>query len=141
MSEFKFHYPIQVRYGDLDPQWHVNNARYLTFMEQARFAYLVELDLWDGKSFLDLGLIIADAHISYLAPIVLGQKIQVAQRVSKLGNKSLTFEYLIQDEQTAQPLARGEIIAVSFDYHTHATRPLPDDWRKKISTYEGLSSA
>ena len=141
MSEFKFHYPIQVRYGDLDPQWHVNNARYLTFMEQARFAYLVELGLWDGKSFLDLGLIIADTHVSYLAPIVLGQKIRVALRVNKLGNKSLTFECLIQDEQTSQPLARGEIIAVSFDYHTHATRPLPEDWRQKISTYEGLPSA
>ena len=89
MSEFKFYFPIQVRYGDLDPQWHVNNAKFLTYFEQARFGYLVELNLWDGKSFMDLGLIVADVHISYKAPIVLGQKVRVGVRVSKIGNKSL----------------------------------------------------
>ena len=36
MDDFKFHHPIEVRYSDLDPQGHVNNARFLTFFEQAR---------------------------------------------------------------------------------------------------------
>ena len=36
MSAYHFSYPIEVRYGDLDPQGHVNNAKYLTYMEQAR---------------------------------------------------------------------------------------------------------
>ena len=60
MSTFHFIYPIQIRYGDLDPQWHVNNARFVTYLEQSRFAYLVELGLFDGKGFFDLGLIVAD---------------------------------------------------------------------------------
>ena len=36
MADFRFYHPIEVRYGDLDPQGHVNNARYLTYLEQAR---------------------------------------------------------------------------------------------------------
>jgi acyl-CoA thioesterase FadM len=30
MPAFRYYHPIEVRYGDLDPQGHVNNARYLT---------------------------------------------------------------------------------------------------------------
>ena len=67
MSVFRFHIPIDIRYGDLDPQWHVNNARYLTFLEQGRMEYLRALNLWDGEDFFKLGLIVADIHIAYLA--------------------------------------------------------------------------
>ena len=139
MTDFKFYFPIQVRYGDLDPQWHVNNAKFLTYIEQARFAYLVELQLWDGKSFMDLGLIIADVHVSYKAPIMLGQKVRVGVRVSKIGNKSLTYTCQIEDETTHAVMAMAEIVGVSYNYHTHSTQPVPEDWRQKISQYEGLS--
>ena len=43
MSQFRFYHPIEVRYGDLDPQGHVNNAKHLTYFEQARISYMVEL--------------------------------------------------------------------------------------------------
>ena len=49
MANFRFILPLEVRYADLDPQWHVNNTRYLTYLEQGRMAYLVHLGLWDGK--------------------------------------------------------------------------------------------
>jgi len=139
MSEFRFFLPIQVRYGDLDPQWHVNNAKFLTYFEQARFGYLVELGLWDGRSFLDLGLIIADVHIAYKAPVFLGQKIRVGVRVSKIGHKSITYTCQMEDEDSHAVLATAEIVGVSYDYHTHSTRPVPQEWRQRISKYEGLS--
>ena len=64
MSEFKFFHPIEIRYGDLDPQGHVNNAKYLTYFEQARVHYLIELGLFSAdQSFMDLALIVADIHI------------------------------------------------------------------------------
>ena len=43
MTDYKFFHPIEVRYGDLDPQGHVNNAKYLTYFEQARVHYLISL--------------------------------------------------------------------------------------------------
>ena len=100
MSEFRFHLPIEVRYGDLDPQWHVNNARYLTFLEQGRMEYLRALGLWDGEDFFNLGLIVADVHIAYLAPMFLGQKVRLDLRVSKMGRKSLVIEYRLVDDET-----------------------------------------
>ena len=137
MTKFNFILPIQVRYGDLDAQWHVNNTKFLIYVEQGRFAYIMNLGLFDGKSFLDLGLIVADVHMAYLAPIELGQNIQVAVRVAHIGNKSLRFEYEIQDLDTGKPLATAETVMVSFDYHTHTSKPVPDEWRQKISAFEG----
>lgn len=138
MAEFRFYYPIQVRYSDLDPQWHVNNARFLSYFEQTRFAYLVELGLFDGHSFFDLGLIVADVHVAYLAPIKPFQQVRVGMRVARIGNKSLTLEYLAEDASNGQALARGETVMVAFDYHSEKSMPVPAHWRETIARYEGL---
>lgn len=138
MSDFRFQYSIQVRYSDLDPQWHVNNASYLGYLEQARMAYLLELGLWDGKSFFDIGLIIGDIHIRYRAAITLHQKIRVEMRTARIGIKSLTGEYRIVDEETGKVMATAEIIQVAYDYHQQRSIPVPDSWKQKINAYEGL---
>jgi acyl-CoA thioester hydrolase len=139
MSEgFRFFYPIQVRYGDLDPQWHVNNARFLTYLEQARLAYLIHLGLFDGHSFLDLGLIVADIHISYLAPITLMEELRVGVRTVRLGNKSIRMEYLIENPSTGQAKARAEVVMVAYDYHRQVSVPLSPQWRETIAAFEGI---
>jgi acyl-CoA thioester hydrolase len=43
MPDFRFNYPIEVRFSDTDAMGHVNNAVYLTYFEQARLAYWREL--------------------------------------------------------------------------------------------------
>ena len=139
MSDFHFYLPIEVRYGDLDPQGHVNNAKYLTYFEQARIAYWIQLGLFTkDQSFMELGVILADAHITYLAPIYYGQNIKVGVHVAKLGNKSMTWMQNIIDVDTGKELAKGEVIMVAYDYRTEKTIPIPPEWREKIGGFEGL---
>jgi acyl-CoA thioester hydrolase len=138
MNVFRFYQPIQVRYNDIDAQGHVNNAKYVTYIEYARFGYITELGLWDGKSFMDLGLIVADCHIIYLAPIKLNQRIRVGTRVSRIGNMSLVFSSQIEEKDTAKVMATAETVMVSYEYHSEKTTPVSDDWRKRISQYEGV---
>ncbi|MEI8132484.1 MAG: thioesterase family protein [Leptolinea sp.] len=137
MSEFKFYFPMQIRYGDLDPQWHVNNSHTVIFIETARLNYIMALGLFDGQSFFDLGLIVADVHVVYLAPIKLTQKIRVGVRVAKIGTKSLTLEYQIEDEADGRALTRAETVMVCYDYHKNESKPVPDEWRAQISAFEG----
>jgi len=138
VSDFRFFYPVQIRYADLDAQWHVNNARFLTILEQARLAYVRQLGLWDGKSFLDLGLIVADVHIAYKAPIELEDEIQVALKVSRIGKKSMSMENEIRGRKDGSLKALAEIIMVTYDFHSKTTIPVPENWRKKITEFEGL---
>ena len=139
MSEYRFHHPVEVRYGDLDPQGHVNNAKHLTYFEQARVAYMIELGLFmKDQSFMEIGVILADVHITYFEPIYFGQNIKVGVRVARLGNKSMTWEQNIVDADTDKTLAMGEIIMVTYDYKTEKTISVPQGWREKFIEFEGL---
>jgi acyl-CoA thioester hydrolase len=138
MPEFRFYHLIEVRYGDLDPQGHVNNAKYFTYIEQARTQYIRRLGLWPGGSFLDIGIILADVQMTFLAPITFGMAVRVCARVSHLGNKSFKMEYRLQDASDGKGLATGTSVQVAFDYHTGNTIPIPDNWRKAIAEFEDL---
>jgi acyl-CoA thioester hydrolase len=139
MSDFRFFHPVEVRYGDLDPQGHVNNAKHLTYFEQARIAYLIELGLFTkDQSFMEIGVILADVHIAYHAPVYFGQNIKVGVHVSKLGNKSMTWEQNIVDADTGREIARGEVVMVTYNYGEEKTISIPEYWRRKIVEFEGL---
>ena len=139
MTHFHFYHPIEVRYGDLDPQGHVNNAKHLTYFEQARIAYMVELGLFTkDQSFMEIGVILADVHITYLAPIYFGEPIKVGVHISKLGTKSMTWMQNIVDAKTSKELARGEVIMVTYDYKEEKTINIPHEWREKIKQFESL---
>ena len=139
MTDFRFFHRIEVRYGDLDPQGHVNNAKYLTFFEQARVRYMIHLSLYtEDQSFKKIGVIVADTHIAFLAPIHYGVDIKVGVRTSKLGNKSMTIEQKIVNNANGQEMARGEVVTVTFDYAAQNTISIPEEWRNKIRAFEGL---
>jgi len=139
MNEFRFYHPVEIRYGDLDPQGHVNNAKHLTYFEQARVAYLIELGLFTkDQSFMEIGVILADAHITYLEPIQFGQEVRVGVHISKLGNKSMTWMQNIVDAKTGKELAKGEVVMVTYDYRAGKTIPIPQEWMEKITTFERI---
>ena len=139
MSDYRFYYPIEVRYGDLDPQGHVNNAKHLTYFEQARIHYMIELGLFTrDQSFMQIGVIVADVHITYLQPIHFGQNIKVGVHAARLGSKSMTWEQNVIDGDTGRELARGEVIIVTYDYKDEKTIPVPQEWRERITAFEGL---
>jgi acyl-CoA thioester hydrolase len=138
MKPFHFYLPLQIRYGDLDPQWHLNNAHTLILIEQGRFAYIQKLGLWDGKDFFQLGLIVADVHVAYLAPVLFDQNVHVGVRVARIGSKSMVFEYSLEDRDSGQVLAKAETVMVAYDYPTRQSIPVPADWRAKIQAFEGL---
>jgi acyl-CoA thioester hydrolase len=139
MSDFHFYHPIEVRYGDLDPQGHVNNAKHLTYFEQARVAYMIELGLFTkDQSFMQIGVIVADIHLTYLEPIYFGQDVKVGVHAAKLGNKSMTWEQNVVDAETGKELSRGEVVLVTYDYQNGKTISIPQQWRETIAAFEGL---
>ncbi len=139
MQEFRFYHPIEVRYGDLDPQGHVNNAKYLTYLETGRMAYVRHLGLLPDGSFLDLGMILAAVQIDFREPILFGQPVRVGVRVESIGNKSMKMAHSIEDANDGRLLAAASCVLVAYDYHSNESVPVPDAWRKVINEYEGLA--
>jgi acyl-CoA thioester hydrolase len=139
MTQYRFYHPVEVRYGDLDPQGHVNNAKHLTYFEQARVAYWIELGLFTkDQSFMEIGVILANVNITYFEPIYFGQNIKVGVHIAKFGNKSMTCDQNIVDADSGRELAKGEVVIVTYDYREGKTISIPQEWRKKIVEFEGL---
>jgi acyl-CoA thioester hydrolase len=136
MAGFRFYHEVQARYGDLDPQGHVNNARYFTYMEMARIVYFRELGLWRGNSFTDLGVILADIHISFKASIQFAQRLRVGARISRIGNKSMTMDNVLEDLDGNALYATSTSTLVAYDYRTGASVPVSNEWRQKIMAFE-----
>ncbi|MFM8321971.1 MAG: acyl-CoA thioesterase [Chloroflexota bacterium] len=141
MPKYRFYHPIDVRYGDLDPQGHVNNAKYLTYFEQARIAYIMSLGLWKTASFSDIGVILADAQVTFKAPVYFGTDLLVDVRVTRLGTKSMTMEYVLEEACSGREYATGVTVLVTYDYKNLETIPIPEKWRTAIAEFERLAAA
>lgn len=134
---FRHHIPIVVRWADMDALGHVNNAKFLTYLEQARIDYFNTLKLWDGN-LSTLGLIMARVALDYKLPLSAGDDVHVFTRCSRFGNRSLDTEQVIlrvKDEQT-EIAAQGTITAVVYNYQQNKSAPIPADWRARILEYE-----
>jgi acyl-CoA thioester hydrolase len=136
VSDYRFYHPAVVRYSDLDPQDHVNNSRYLTFFEEARIHYLIQLGLFrENQSFTEIGIIVADAHVIFREPVRFGDPIRVGMRIAKLGHKSMQSEYVILGPE-GRVFATGSCALVTFDYRIRKTIQIPDEWRERITQFE-----
>ncbi len=127
---------IDVRWRDLDPMGHVNNAVYLTYFETARLAYRQALAPGEKLKF---PFILANATVNYLAPVNLGERLIAHIRVSHLGTKSFEYEYLITEEASGRAVATGSTVQVGYDYEKKKTFDIPPEFRQRIEEYEGHS--
>ncbi len=138
MTAFNFTTSLEVRYSDLDAQGHLNHARYLSFMEQARFKYMMAVRLWsDIHDFDAVGQIVAEATCSYKRPVLLGQMVEVAVRTSRLGNKSIEMEYRLT--VGGVEAATGRTVQVAYDYAAGHSIVIPQNWREKITAFEKVN--
>lgn len=135
---FTYYHPIVVRYGDLDPQGHVNNAVVLTYLESARLGYYEKVGIWKKDSRMITGMVVAHIDIDYLAPIYLGQAVRVGLCMAHMGTKSLAFDFQIEEVPGARPLAKGKSVMVAFDNETEKSIPIPPEWREKINQFENM---
>lgn len=136
MTTFSYYHPITIRYGDLDPQGHVNNAVYLTYLESARLGYYQQVGIYHPDSRILTGMVVVHNEIDYLAPIRFGQAVRVGLLVERVGTKSITFTFQIETDPDGMPLARGKSVMVAYDNSTEQGIPIPEDWREKINQFE-----
>ena len=139
---FRHMLPMDIRFSDLDAMGHVNNARYMSYVELGRIQYFRDLGLWNGLP-RDIGPIMAKATIDYKSPLDLDdERIEVYTRCVRLGNKSYDMEHRIIGYRAgnAKLAAQAVIVLVAFDYQAGQSITLPDDWRAAIIAYEPLLS-
>lgn len=137
MEGFRHVLPIEIRFRDLDPFGHVNNAVILTYVETARIRYLVDLGLRSSRvNWQSVAFILAHLDCDFRKPIFYGQAVEVGSRVVEIKNSSLRMEHRV--EADGELAAEGYGVVVHYDYPTSRSLPLPDEIRNKVEAFEGL---
>lgn len=138
MSTEQYTVNFDVRFRDLDPMKHVNNAVYATYLEQARSGYFADVV---GERLETVDTVIAQLEISYAAPIEGGWNVVVGVRVPELGETSIPMTYEVEaqppGEETTTVVATGKTVQVYLDGETGESTPIPSVWRDRIAEWEG----
>ena len=132
---FRFSTSLEVRWSDCDSFGHVNNAVYLTYLEQARLAYWREV-------LPDIpfpGMIIARIEIDYRAQAFPGDSLDVRAAVVSFGRTSFRTDYeIVRADGTVA--ARANSTQVFFDYATNRPAPIDPRVRERVEAFEGLQA-
>jgi acyl-CoA thioester hydrolase len=141
-GDFAHRVVIDVRFADTDAMGHVNNAVYLTYCEMARIRYWSDVTgepVASGQQGAE-SLILAEARITYRAPLFHGERVTVETRATHIGRSSFTLEHRLT---AARPGAPARLVAVSasilvrYDYATAAPVPLDPRFVAAIEGIEG----
>lgn len=134
---FKFKYPLQLRWNDMDALGHVNNAIFITYFEVARGHYMLHAcPGWDWHKHMFL---IGNVNVDFKKELLLSaQNTQVWMHTSKIGTKSFVLEYAVVSEKNGETIihATGSTTQIMFDMKSRTTIEVTNWVRESLTAFE-----
>jgi len=114
---------LDARWGDLDAFNHVNNATYLTYLEQARLQWVQTLSNWYDAAAMP---VLAASVLNYRRPIAWPERLAVELFCTRLGNTSITLAHrIVSSADPARLYCDGHVVMVWMNPATGKSAPLP----------------
>jgi acyl-CoA thioester hydrolase len=131
MEGYPFVHREAVRFRDLDGMAHVNNAVYLTYLEQARLAWFARAGFEEAEDLPLRDVILARTEIDFRSPAHMGETLEIGVRPSRVGTKSFELEYEVRAGDRV--VAEAKSVLVGYDYDRGESIPVPERWRRRLS--------
>jgi len=123
-----------VRWDDLDAMGHVNNAKYLTYAQEARFLWATEEFSGAMRETSLIEMVVARAEIDFIEPIYEGGRfVDIEITIGKIGNSSFNMLFTIGDQ--GKIFAKVMTVQVAISPETMKSRPLTDKEREFLNRY------
>jgi thioesterase-3 len=106
---------LAVRGYHLDVYGHVNNARYLEFLEEARWRFFEEQAVIESITGEELAMVVVNININYRRAAVIHEELQISTEVTRVGNKSFVIHQEISLAETGELIADTDGTYVLFD--------------------------
>lgn len=133
---FRHQLPLQIRWNDVDQFGHVNNGVFFQFYDTAKTDYIAtvcpDVD-WEQKA-----IVVVHIEADFLAEVKAGSHIAARTCISHIGRTSFHLLQDVIDTDTQEVKCRCLSIMVLYDLHQRESIPLPDNWVKSISEFEGV---
>lgn len=130
-----------VRWSDVDLFGHVNNAAFLRFLDDARFAAFPGMGVDEAGAISETVLVVVKHEIDYLTPVRFTAKpLAVETWVSRVGTSSVDFGYEVavaddEGDPFAAPALRARSRMVQVDRESGRPRPFDDAQRAAFVTH------
>ena len=124
-----------IRWDDIDAFGHVNNAKYLTYIQEARFQWSFYQYAAKNEKPTLVEMVVARAEVDYLVPIYEGGRFyDVNLWVESIGNSSFVMGYeVVGDNGVVHAKVKSVQVAVSME--TKKSRPLTEPEREFLTQY------
>jgi acyl-CoA thioester hydrolase len=130
----KYHNQQFVRWDDIDALGHVNNAKYLTYAQEARFHWSFYQFYERNETPYFIDMVVARAEVDFIVPIYEGGLfVDVHIWVEAIGTSSFTLNYEISSKGVLH--ARIKTVQVAISLETKKSRPLSDTEREFLKEY------
>jgi len=126
---------IKVRGYHLDVYQHVNNARYLEFLEQARWQWLEDVDAFNWLVQQKLAFVVVNININYRRPAVLGDVLTIYSDMKQLNGKSGIIVQHVMLEASDTVVADAALTFVCIDLRTQKTVSLDGELRARLEAF------
>jgi acyl-CoA thioester hydrolase len=121
-----------IRYGDLDPQGHVNNAVFATYFESGRVALFRTPDLGIGVA--NATFMLVRQEIDFLSELHWPGNVEIGTALAEFGRSSFTVVQTIFNGDVCAAAGRATLVMV--DMVTRRARPLTEEAMAKLSPWK-----
>jgi acyl-CoA thioester hydrolase len=123
LADFPYRLTDNVRFADLDPNQHVNNAVYATYFETGRVTLVKDKSY--GLMPPGLGWMLARLDIHFRAELRWPGTIELGLGLARLGRTSATFDQVVFSE--GRCVASAQSVMVLVDEATRKPTPLTEE--------------
>lgn len=135
-DEIRFRAHSRTRWSDEDNQGVLNNAIYLTLLEEARHQYCLHLGLIGVQN--QFTFVLGQTNLRHLAPGHGPADVEIQIKTVHLGVRSFHQAYRIGPPGGHEIWAEAEAVMVIWDSENGGSAGMPDFFRDKIAEFEGL---
>ena len=123
----------KVHWGDMDALGHVNNVVYFKYLENTRLTMMESLGIFPRLFEEGTGLVIADAHCRYKAPVVYPDTLHIGVRAELMGDDRVRFHYALFSESLQRVAAEANTVQVCVSPQTGRKTAMPAWFRESLS--------
>lgn len=132
------HTDIKVRGYHLDLYGHVNNARYLEFLEEARWSYFERSGALEWFAQAGLAFVIVNININYRRSAYNNETLTIDTHIPTLGNRATTIKQVVRLKDSDTIVASADVTYVVVDTKQEKAVVLDGELRSKM---EGIIAA
>lgn len=116
---------IPIRFRDLDPLNHVNNALFSTYYEEARIKFIQDIPEFSEQLQQGFSFVLAKIHINFIKPAEYPGKLLIGSGIKSTGNTSISSFQAIYTEPDKTLVSVAEAHGVWFDLNKQKPHRLP----------------